>query len=249
MTEFINYPFFIDNKYYKCYVNLITKYSKNIISDGYTENHHILPKSLSGSNDVGNIITIPARVHYILHHLLIKFTQSNDKAKMCFALHCFFHLKSRYRKLPTFKSTSSSSKIYQLCKEEISNYKKGNSNYYKKEIYTVKDKTSSKTFTGTRKELRDLTGLTHQELYNLISLRNKCLKGWGVLMDDNSYSFDKARKPIETTYKVCPHCNISVDMRNYGKWHGQNCKTINPEKYRESLDSSMSNLSKAWEKK
>lgn len=246
MTELINYSHFQDNKYYNCYVNLIDKYVNNDTFIGYTENHHILPKSLGGSDDISNIITVPARVHFILHHLLIKFTISKDKSKMCFALHCFFHLKNKYQKLRPYKSVSRSN-TYQICKEEMVEYLKNNPRY-KKEIYTVKHKTSNKTFTGTRKELRELTGLTHQELRHLISYRNKCLKGWGILLADNSFSFEIPMKSIKVTIKTCPHCNLSVDMRNYGKWHGKNCKTINPEKYKESLDSSLSNLSKAWKK-
>lgn len=247
MTELTNYTCFIINKYYMWYSSLINKNLNTTFHGVYTEKHHILPKSLGGSDDKRNIIAVPAREHYILHRLLTKFTVGHDKAKMCFALHSFFHLKNRYRKLPSFNTTSPS-KIYEISKKEISNYKKSNPNYYKKDVYTIKHKLTNKSYTGTRKKLRDLSSLTHQELYNLITRRNKCLKGWGLLLENGSFSFDIPMKSIKTISKICPHCNISVDMRNYGKWHGKNCKTINPEKYNESLNSALINLSKAWKK-
>ncbi len=40
----------------------------------------------------------------------------------------------------------------------------------------------------------------------------------------------KAQKPWLKSHEVhmikteCPHCNKSVDKRNYGRWHGDNCK-------------------------
>ena len=39
---------------------------------GYTENHHILPKCLGGTNDKENIAVLTAREHYVAHQLLVK---------------------------------------------------------------------------------------------------------------------------------------------------------------------------------
>jgi hypothetical protein len=40
--------------------------------DGYTETHHIIPRSLGGSNDLDNLVKLSAREHYICHFLLMK---------------------------------------------------------------------------------------------------------------------------------------------------------------------------------
>lgn len=224
MIEFNNYENFENNKYYSWYKSLVNKYTLYDSDSNYTENHHILPKSLGGSNDDQNIIFVPARVHYVLHHILIKFTKSNDKVKMCFALHSFFNLKNRYQKRENIISRLSSSKIYKLCKEELSNYRKDNLNYFKNEIYILKNKKTNHIFEGTRKELRDLTGLTHQELSNLITNKNKCLKGWGIKLNDNTFSFEKPRAPQAKSYKICPHCDKKFDTQNYARWHGNKCK-------------------------
>ena len=40
--------------------------------DGYCEVHHIVPRSLGGSNDKENLISLTARQHYIAHWILAR---------------------------------------------------------------------------------------------------------------------------------------------------------------------------------
>lgn len=40
--------------------------------DGYIERHHIIPKSLGGGDDSGNIVALTAREHFVCHCLLAK---------------------------------------------------------------------------------------------------------------------------------------------------------------------------------
>jgi len=51
-----------------------------------TERHHIVPRSLGGSDDPDNIIEVSPRVHYLLHLLLYKITSGDDKKKMWYAV-------------------------------------------------------------------------------------------------------------------------------------------------------------------
>lgn len=46
--------------------------------DGYTEKHHIIPRSLGGSNDPSNLVILSAREHFICHYLLIKIHKNNQ---------------------------------------------------------------------------------------------------------------------------------------------------------------------------
>lgn len=72
---------FIDNKYTNWY-NSIIRSARNRILEGYSENHHIIPKSLGGSNDKSNIVALTAREHFICHLLLTKMTTGLAKSKM-----------------------------------------------------------------------------------------------------------------------------------------------------------------------
>ncbi len=80
---------FLENKYSKWYYNIIINAMAQNRSkkDSYFENHHILPKSLGGTNTSSNLVLLTAREHFICHMLLIKMCKdTNQKIKMCRAL-------------------------------------------------------------------------------------------------------------------------------------------------------------------
>ena len=56
--------------YLKVYCNLIRKAENRTPPEGYTEKHHIFPKSIFGKNN--RIVVLTAREHYIAHALLEK---------------------------------------------------------------------------------------------------------------------------------------------------------------------------------
>jgi len=91
---------FINNKYKQWHDNIIAK-AKNRTLTGYKEVHHILPKSLGGSNDKSNLAELTAREHFLVHLLLCKFTVGQAKMKMSYAFHamCSFKNSRRYNKV------------------------------------------------------------------------------------------------------------------------------------------------------
>jgi hypothetical protein len=78
---------FIENKYKKIYFDLIEKRKQEPYTGEYAEKHHILPKSLGGSNDSSNLVCLSLREHFIAHRLLSKITNGSDNIKMMWALH------------------------------------------------------------------------------------------------------------------------------------------------------------------
>jgi hypothetical protein len=50
--------------------------------NGYKENHHIIPHSLGGAEDLDNIVSLSAREHYIAHLLLARMTTGSVQHKM-----------------------------------------------------------------------------------------------------------------------------------------------------------------------
>lgn len=85
-----------ENKYKKWYDAIIQYRKENPISkdDEYCESHHIIPRSLGGSNDDDNLINLTAREHYIVHKLLTKFTEGDHRRKMHWALHRMIHSRN-----------------------------------------------------------------------------------------------------------------------------------------------------------
>lgn len=70
---------YIKNKYTKIYFQIIEK-AKVSPYIGYTEKHHIIPRSLGGSDDKSNLVKLTARQHYICHLLLTKMVEPNSDA-------------------------------------------------------------------------------------------------------------------------------------------------------------------------
>ncbi len=74
-----------NNKYYAWYLAIIMKRRLHIILDG--ERHHIIPRSLGGTNDADNLVKLTIREHFICHRLLCKFlVRKIDKQKAARAL-------------------------------------------------------------------------------------------------------------------------------------------------------------------
>ncbi len=69
---------FLDNKYTKCYYRLIEKAQQTKYND-YTEKHHIIPRSLRGTNTKENLVILSAREHFICHLLLCKMVEKDSK--------------------------------------------------------------------------------------------------------------------------------------------------------------------------
>ena len=66
--------------YKKHYDLLISKAQKRGKIVGYKEKHHIIPKSLGGSDDKSNIVELTAREHYLAHWLLFRIHKDKSTA-------------------------------------------------------------------------------------------------------------------------------------------------------------------------
>lgn len=88
------------------------------------ENHHVIPRSLGGSDVPSNIVRLTSRAHYVCHLLLIRMHTGPSKRKMLYAFNLMSSL-SRY----------ATSKKYAKIRSEISQQlsdtaKKRNASYW-----------------------------------------------------------------------------------------------------------------------
>ncbi len=91
---------FIINKYSKWYYNLMESRSKlNRVKTAeiYYESHHIIPRSMDGSDDPENLVLLSAREHYIAHILLTKFTKGKSLFKMLAAWNMMSNFNKKYK--------------------------------------------------------------------------------------------------------------------------------------------------------
>lgn len=79
---------FSNSKYTFHYELLIARARNRPAPEGYCERHHVIPRSLGGSDEMSNIVTLTAREHFIAHLLLSKMCIcSQHRHKMVWALH------------------------------------------------------------------------------------------------------------------------------------------------------------------
>lgn len=98
---------FNESKYTRWYFSIVDN-ARTRVLDTYTENHHIIPKSMGGSNKKDNIVAITAREHYVCHLLLTKMTVGDNRRKMMYALWIISN-----------RSSKKSSRLYQKTREEV----------------------------------------------------------------------------------------------------------------------------------
>lgn len=107
-------------KYLHRYVKFIKK-CESLSKSGYTERHHIIPKSLGGNNSEDNMLRLTAAQHFGAHILLAKATNS---PKMIKALHKMMHSRTGDVK----RDYNISSRLYEYLKERhakiVSEYSK-----------------------------------------------------------------------------------------------------------------------------
>lgn len=105
---------FINNKYTRIYNHIIDRARSRNIS-GYTEKHHIIPRSIGGSNDSSNLVALTAREHFICHLLLTRITQGRNKNKMISAV---FYLTGKGK--ANRQNRIKSSRLYENLKSQLS---------------------------------------------------------------------------------------------------------------------------------
>ena len=98
--------------YQKTYNLLINKAINRTLIDGYFEVHHIVPKSLGGSNDKSNLVKLTAREHFIAHCLLARIYGGSQWASVV----CMKASSSGMRVV--------SSRMYNSAKKQFADYQR-----------------------------------------------------------------------------------------------------------------------------
>lgn len=84
---------YLPNKYTYWYNSIINS-ARNRKLAGYCETHHIIPRSLGGSNDIDNLVDLTAKEHFICHLLLVKMVPANQNQKLIYAAWCMSNLQN-----------------------------------------------------------------------------------------------------------------------------------------------------------
>lgn len=89
---------FIPNRYTLIYYSIVKKaQQRSTLNSVYTESHHIIPKSLDGSDNKTNLVDLTYKEHRLCHKLLVRMTRGKAKGKMAYAL-LFFRVSESTKK-------------------------------------------------------------------------------------------------------------------------------------------------------
>lgn len=191
---------FKNNKYTQWYNSIISNRRNNPLDPSvYKEKHHIIPKSLGGSNKKENIVALTAKEHFICHRLLVKMTEGNDKVKMSYAIRAMM-----IRENPHQTRYKISSKVYESIiietKKVIGDARCGfNNPYYgKKHSDEIKDKMKEKRAyqlppmlgknhsDNTKQQLREANRKQFKDLRQIELRRTQCNKIEGMKIYHNA---------------------------------------------------------------
>jgi hypothetical protein len=215
------------NKYTRWYNN-ITEQAKVRTIDGYTEKHHIIPRSLGGSNDADNIVRLTAREHFICHWLLTKMHLGEARGKMINALY-LMQGKNKYQ------DRYINSKVYEKLRQDYSQYI---SDLNKGRIQPLEEKARQiAAITGRKRapfseEWRAKMSESKQGENNNrygVTVSKETKQKMREKALGRKQSEETIRKKIAATQgkkrekKLCPHCGQMIAVNTYPRWHGENC--------------------------
>lgn len=223
--------------YQRIYTQLILKRKEQPISKECSEKHHIIPRCMKGNDCAENLIRLTFREHFIAHQLLVKIYNTNS---LIYSINMMSNFK-RYN-----------SKQYKWFKEKHLNILKGrslseetkNKLRVKALLRTHTDETKNKISTNpfrkskeyrnkisksikgkirsdeTKLKISNANSNRPKELYEQIANKNR-----GQIRSEETKDKLKIHNfNLSLIKHKCQFCGKEVDIGNYNRWHGDNCK-------------------------
>ena len=106
---------FLDNKYSRWYYAIIERRAN---ADEYSEVHHIVPRSLGGSDGESNLVRVSARTHFVCHWLLTKMTVDEDRVSMLRAFWMMRAINSKQNRYINSRAYEALKSEYALVQSE-----------------------------------------------------------------------------------------------------------------------------------
>jgi hypothetical protein len=200
---------YLQNKYTQCYYNIVEQ-AKARSTVGYFERHHIIPKSLGGSNDASNLVALTAREHFICHWLLTKMLPKSPEQKK------LYHAFSAFAMISSNQQRTITSRQYQILSKASKIALKGNT-HNKGKVRTLEaNEKQRQTMLAKYKEKSYIhAGKTYEEMYGPDAQERKAkLKG---------PRGPRKNPPGPQQLVVCPHCRKTGGVSNMKRYHFDNC--------------------------
>lgn len=204
---------YLMNKYTDWYNSILTNAKNRVNLSGYSERHHIIPKSLGGSNDPTNLVALTAREHFICHLLLVKMTEGDNKRRM---VNAAWGMSTRRNQFQDDR-TRVNSRTYEFLKSNLTQSDESNLARSKK----LKGRVIGPMTDEHKKKLSGPKTDEHRKKISDARLG----KSWGYTHSaETKNKMSEWQKGIPKEKVVCKHCGKEVSKMNYSRWHGVKCK-------------------------
>ena len=221
---------FIDNKYTRIYYQIIEAARTRVVIDGYTEKHHIIPRSIGGNDSKSNLVVLTAREHFVCHWLLSKMTSGSAQRSMGYAL----KMMTAINKNLIGKRYLPASKIYENIRKQINLLSKGRpcSEETREKIRQGNLKRAPAS-TETRSKLsaaaKRRKGFTPEGRAKVVESNKSRVWTEEMKQKLRDYNLGKpntSQKGIPQERLICPHCRLSGGKSAMKRWHFDKCKSL-----------------------
>jgi hypothetical protein len=223
---------FINNKYTNWYNNIISS-AKQRVNSGYTERHHIIPRSLGGSDLSSNLVNLTAREHFVCHWLLTKMVaDKKHQYQMWNAIGSMIDRTNPYQKRYVGHSRKFELIRAQLSKQKSAKFSGENNPMYGKThtpdaIEKIRKRHLGRVVSEETK-LKCKLALKHTGPNYKLRGKNNAMYMDGVKEKREEIFIQKygVSGPTLVPYK-CEWCGKEgFGLGNYKRWHGDNCKEL-----------------------
>lgn len=200
---------YLQNKYTHCYYNIVDR-AKARSTVGYVERHHIIPKSIGGSDNDSNLVELTPREHFICHWLLTKMLPKSPEQKK------LYHAFSALAMVSSNQQRTITSKQYQILSKASKIALKGNThNKGKVRTAEANEKQRQTMLAKYKEQSYTHAGKTYEEIYGTeASARKAKLRG---------PRGPRKNPPGPQQLVVCPHCGKTGGVSNMKRYHFDNC--------------------------
>lgn len=102
--------------YQRIYTNLVKRGQERILKE-YSENHHIIPRCLGGTDEITNLVSLTPEEHYLCHLLLVKIYPNDIRL-----------VRAAMFMTASNSTQTRSNKVYGWLKRQYSEYMRGPNN-------------------------------------------------------------------------------------------------------------------------
>jgi hypothetical protein len=234
---------YLNNKYTNTYYSIIAQAAARGPVLGYSEVHHIIPKSLGGDNSKTNLVRLTPKEHFLCHRLLTKMTVGPAKAKMIYAIRRLSYTGNRYQSERHVASSRTYAYVMKQAKEVHSERMKNNNPMHDpsiREVHSLAIAERGKTvgMTGKNHSVSTKELMREKRADQVITATAKKKISEKIKELTNSEGYVNAmhrpgvkekhlfsvRESQEKTKQTCPHCGIATIIGPYRRWHSDNCR-------------------------